>query len=82
MSNITTIPAARVPVLDPLTGCMSPVWYRFFQNIYTTTRDLDNPTLALETYADNAAAIAGGLVAGQLYQVDTGVDPQPLYIVH
>jgi hypothetical protein len=31
-------------------------------------------------YANNAAALAGGLVAGNLYR--SGADPDPVYIVH
>lgn len=34
----------------------------------------------IPVYANNAAAIAGGLVAGDLYR--TGADPDPLMIVH
>lgn len=33
-------------------------------------------------YADNAAAIAGGLSPGALYRVDSSIDPEPLYVVH
>ena len=33
-------------------------------------------------FANNAAAIAGGLQAGDLYRVNASVDPEPLYIVH
>ena len=29
-------------------------------------------TLNLSTYADNTAALAGGLIAGQLYKTSTG----------
>ena len=32
--NITNIPAPRVDVIDPRTGLMSAVWYRFFYNIF------------------------------------------------
>lgn len=41
-----------------------------------------NVRIVIPTYANNAAAIAGGLLPGQLYHVNTGVDPEPLYIVH
>lgn len=37
-------------------------------------------TLTLPAYADNAAALAGGLVAGNLYR--TGGDPDTVCIVH
>ena len=33
----------------------------------------DATGLGLQTYADNTAALAGGLVAGQLYRTSTGV---------
>jgi hypothetical protein len=82
MKNITAIPSARVPVIDLNTGLMTPQWYRFLQNIYAITRDINNPELTLPIYANNAAAIAGGLVAGQLYQVNPAVNPQPVYTVH
>ena len=44
-----------------------------------------NPTsklqiVGLPVYANNAAAIAGGLTAGALYR--TGADPDPVYVVH
>ncbi len=44
-----------------------------------------NPTsklqiVGLPIYANNAAAIAGGLTAGALYR--TGADPDPVYVVH
>ena len=32
--NITNIPAPRVDVIDPRTGLMSAVWYRFFYNMF------------------------------------------------
>jgi hypothetical protein len=34
----------------------------------------------LTVYANNAAALAGGLVAGDLYR--TGADPDPIMVVH
>jgi hypothetical protein len=36
-SNLTTIPAPRVPLIDPATGLISNEWYRFFFNLYTLT---------------------------------------------
>ena len=41
-----------------------------------------NARVVIPTYTDNAAAIAGGLVAGQFYRVNAAIDPEPLYIVH
>jgi hypothetical protein len=36
-SNLTTIPAPRVPLVDPQTGQISNEWYRFFFNLYVLT---------------------------------------------
>lgn len=41
-----------------------------------------NMRVVIPTYPNNAAAIAGGLVAGQFYRVNAATDPEPLYIVH
>lgn len=37
-------------------------------------------TAQLPVYANNAAAVAGGLAAGALYR--TGADPDPVCVVH
>ncbi len=37
-------------------------------------------TISLSSYANNAAALAGGLVAGNLYR--TGSDPDTVCVVH
>jgi len=34
VSNITQIPAPRVPVVDPATGLMSREWFRFLNAVY------------------------------------------------
>ena len=47
-------------------------------DIYLTA----NVRIVIPTFANNAAAIAGGLVAGQFYRVNAATDPEPLYIVH
>jgi hypothetical protein len=36
-NTLTTIPAPRVPLIDPATGLISNEWYRFFFNLYTLT---------------------------------------------
>jgi len=41
-----------------------------------------NARVVIPTFANNAAALAGGLVAGQLYRVNAAIDPEPIYIVH
>ena len=33
--NITQIPAARVPLVDPESGLVNRDWYRFLSNLYT-----------------------------------------------
>ena len=51
----------------------------------TVTGDIyltGNARIVIPTFANNAAAIAGGLVAGQFYRVNAATDPEPLYIVH
>jgi hypothetical protein len=40
--NITNIPAPRVDVIDPRTGLMSAVWYRFFYNMFILTGNGSN----------------------------------------
>lgn len=47
-------------------------------DIYAT----GNARVVIPTFANNAAAVAGGLVAGQLYRVNAATDPEPLFIVH
>jgi hypothetical protein len=37
MSNITSIPAPRVPFIDERTGLISREWYRFFLNLFVLT---------------------------------------------
>lgn len=37
MSNITSIPAPRVPFIDDRTGLISREWYRFFLNLFVLT---------------------------------------------
>ena len=39
------IPGARVPVINPGTGIMNPVWYRFFELINAEARSSSNPKL-------------------------------------
>jgi len=41
-----------------------------------------NARVVIPTFANNAAAIAGGLLPGQFYRVNAATDPEPLYIVH
>jgi len=59
--NTTTIPAPRVPFIDPRTGLMSREWYRFFLNQYTI----------LSTTAINHDGLLGlqGGATGQYYHL-------------
>jgi hypothetical protein len=41
-SNLTQIPAPRVPVIDAKTGLMSREWYRFFINLFDLTGEGSN----------------------------------------
>lgn len=43
------------------------------ENLWSRIKSLENSTSNLPTYADNAAAIAGGLPVGYLYKTSTGV---------
>lgn len=43
-SNLTQIPAPRVPVIDAKTGLMSREWYRFFINLFDLTGEGSNTT--------------------------------------
>jgi hypothetical protein len=46
---------------------LSKVWTKFFEELAANTAK------NLPTYANNAAAIAGGLATGSLYRTATGV---------
>ena len=35
VSNLTSIPAPRVPLVDPETGLITNEWYRFLLNLFT-----------------------------------------------
>lgn len=43
VSNITNIPAPRVPFADPQTGLISREWYRFLLNLFQLTGAGVNP---------------------------------------
>ena len=71
---------ARPPIDDPLSGTpesrvTSGVWVRFFQMLITK-----EIIKTLPIYANNAAAVAGGLSAGDLYR--TNANPDPICVVH
>lgn len=37
MAVVTTIPSARVDLVDPRTGLISREWFNFFQNLFTVS---------------------------------------------
>jgi hypothetical protein len=70
----------RPPIDDPLSGTdeskiSSTAWIRFFQSLIN--KDVIK---TLPVYANNAAAVAGGLSAGDLYR--TNGDPDTVCVVH
>jgi hypothetical protein len=84
-SNITQIPAPRVPVIDEKTGLMSREWYRFFINLFNLTGEGSNTTSLTDlqvgppsldgfafnttSYADLAPPVIPALPAGSTTQV-------------
>ena len=61
----------KVPVIDDFTNATHD---------HSSTSGGDILRLSLTIYADNAAAITGGLVVGNLYR--TGANPDVVCIVH
>lgn len=84
-SNLTQIPAPRVPVIDANTGLMSREWYRFFINLFDLTGEgsntisltdlqvgppsLDGFAFNTTSYADLAPPVIPALPAGSTTQV-------------
>ena len=67
-SNITQIPAPRVPFMDERTGTISREWFRFLNNIYTICGDgtgIINP-------ANGGTGVDGVPTDGQLLIGDNG----------
>jgi hypothetical protein len=67
MSNITKIPAPRVPLLNEDTGLISREWFRFFNNLYVITGGETQGIAQIVnggTGADNAAQARANLGAG------------------
>lgn len=61
-------------------GLMARPWLIWFLNIWTNIRNLNSAITNLPVYANNAAALAGGLKVGDFYR--TGADPDPVCVVH
>ncbi|HUV27157.1 MAG TPA: glycosyl hydrolase family 28-related protein, partial [Anaerolineales bacterium] len=76
-SEVTFIDdAGRTALTNVANADGAYVWYP----IQYTLNAAGIQTLTLSIYANNAAAIAGGLVAGQLYR--TNADPDTICVVH
>ena len=60
------------------------IWQRWLNSLFILVKgsvQKANPSLtSLPVYANNAAAITGGLSVGQLYR--TGANPDPVCVVH
>ena len=74
MGNLAPISTPRIPMY--INDQMTIVWQAFFRDITRLVRNTTN----LQIYANNAAAIAGGLVVGDFYR--TGADPDVVCVVH
>ena len=79
MSNVTNIPAPRVPVVDPETGLIANEWYRFFLNLFTltgsgsTTISLDDLQVGPPVY-DAVVSGGGGGGTGNVVGPATSAD--------
>jgi hypothetical protein len=72
MAKISTYPISGTPTLsDKLIGS-DPNDLELTKN-YTISQILSLPFPVVPVYADNAAALSGGLVAGNIYRI-TGTD--------
>ena len=67
-SNITQIPAPRVPYIDERTGTISREWFRFLNNIYTICGD----GTGIISPANGGTGVDGIPTDGQLLIGDTG----------
>ena len=67
-SNITQIPAPRVPFMDERTGTISREWFRFLNNIYTICGD----GTGVIGPANGGTGVDGVPTDGQLLIGDTG----------
>jgi hypothetical protein len=72
------LPAQRTPLVTS-DGYMTPEWFRGMVAI-STNQALLAQLSNLPVYANNAAAITGGLKVGDLYR--TGANPDPVCVVH
>lgn len=81
MADITSIPAARVPLLEPGGAVMSREWYRFFFNQFGQTGSGTTPVsisdLELAPSAD-AGVEAVSALRDDIHAAQVGPPPRPL----
>lgn len=58
----------EVPMLRGVVALLGDVWTRWFLSLSKPMEQLTSP----QTFADNAAAVAGGLKTGDFYVTATG----------
>ena len=84
MSNLQKLPLANLPASNANLGeyerLLSVKLNQLLPLLITRVNNLIDKTTTLPVYANNAAAITGGLVAGDFYR--TGANPDPVCIVH
>lgn len=68
--------------LEALARVLDEIHQLLYSSITADHNALGVHQITIPTYANNAAAIAGGLQPGQLYRVNAVIDPEPLYVVH
>ena len=69
----------QVPIREPMfqkPGILSKVWTKFFEGLSRSSARVED----IPVYANNAAAVAGGLSVGDFYR--TGADPDSICVVH
>jgi hypothetical protein len=82
MADITSIPAARVPVLEPGSNIMSREWYRFLFNQFGQTgggtTDVSISDLALAPFSDAETEASLGLVRDDVQGLLSAPPPAPI----
>ena len=53
-------------------GDISESAFRYYQQVAQVLNELKTDLQGMSTYADNAAAVAGGLSVGEIYNTATG----------
>lgn len=82
MADITSIPAARVPVLEPGSNIMSREWYRFLFNQFgqtgSGTTDLSISDLSLAPFSGAEAEAATDLLRADVQGLLSAPPPEPV----